>query len=417
VIVWIYEGAHTKREKSGGRITVSKWKYLASAALLLFFANPAHSQDECDELYSYVVQAPGYNSSGTQEHQPNGSHQFAASQQGECDYSGNTNRDYCLISDSAVPGGSTNDIGVVNPYPLGCHVAGIGTKAGAANGQKTPITATSVTVGGVSSCLSCYCSPVTVSVSYPPVSFSFSPKADLWADQQTYNNTCDPQILCVPQSCPLRYQWNQQTCQCEYVGGSPILIDTRNAGFHLSNPDDCVMFDLKGDGAKQCYSWPEAGSGNGWLALDRNHNGKIDDGKELFGNYTPQTIPINKRSHKEMTGLLNGYRALREFKQQQNGGHLNEDGSIDLVIDERDAVYKDLLVWIDDNRDGISQPNELHHLDELGIRSLSLAFKASRKEDKWGNTFRLTAPMTMNDGKPYDNRTYDVWLVQGKGSK
>ena len=69
---------------------------------------------------------------------------------------------------------------------------------------------------------------------------------------------------------------------------SPIIIDTRGAGFHLTSAEDGVVFDIVGDGHPIRIAWTAADSGTAFLALDRNHNGKIDNGKELFGNFTAQ---------------------------------------------------------------------------------------------------------------------------------
>jgi hypothetical protein len=82
------------------------------------------------------------------------------------------------------------------------------------------------------------------------------------------------------------YNADAGNCQCEFV--SPIIIDTTGKGFHLTSAADGVMFDISGDGHPVKLAWTAADSGNAWLALDRNHDGKIGSGKELFGNFTAQ---------------------------------------------------------------------------------------------------------------------------------
>jgi hypothetical protein len=185
-------------------------------------------------------------------------------------------------------------------------------------------------------------------------------------------------------------------CQCEF--GSPIIVDTTGKGFHLTPADEGVMFDISGDGRPIKIAWTAADSGNAFLALDRNGNGKIDSGKELFGNFTAQP----------KSGDPNGFLALAEFDKPENGG--NGDG----IIDRRDAVFAHLLLWIDENHDGVSQPNELHTLPELGVFSLALHYRDDRHFfDQYGNWFHYQAAVNPKprDGKSKDGRvTYDVFF-------
>lgn len=187
---------------------------------------------------------------------------------------------------------------------------------------------------------------------------------------------------------------------CEGTGGcctSPIIVDTTGHGFYLTSAEDGVMFDIAGDGHPIKLAWTDATSGNAWLALDRNHNGKIDNGKELFGNFTAQPSSNNP----------NGYLALAEFDKPENGG--NGDG----IIDYRDAVYSKLLLWIDTNHDGISQPSELHTLPELGVYSISLKYIETPLTDQYGNQFLYRGVLNPDplDGTSKDGRyTYDVFL-------
>jgi hypothetical protein len=196
---------------------------------------------------------------------------------------------------------------------------------------------------------------------------------------------------CVRQSCPSGYYWNADQCSCQSNGQlpppiSPIVIDTEGEGFHLTSAVDGVRFDIRGDGNPIQIAWTDPHFHNAFLALDRDGDGKIDSGKELFGNFTQQPKSENP----------NGFLALAEFDKPENGG--NGDG----VIDEHDAVFSRLRLWIDDNHDGISQPGELHALSEFGIHSLSLNYFESRRKDAFGNQFRYRA--FVNPGEHRDFR-------------
>jgi hypothetical protein len=98
---------------------------------------------------------------------------------------------------------------------------------------------------------------------------------------------------------------------------------------------------------------------------------------------------------------------IRNESGQEHGG--NGDG----IIDQRDAIYSHLLLWIDENHDGISQPNELHTLLELGVFSLGLRYKELRQTDRYGNLFHYRGVVNPDpNGESNDGRwSYDVFFV------
>ena len=108
---------------------------------------------------------------------------------------------------------------------------------------------------------------------------------------------------------------------------SPIIVDLDRKGFHLTGLEDSVLFDIDADGILEEISWTRADQLDGFLVLDRNENGVIDDGRELFGNYT-LLLGGGVAPH--------GYIALAEFDQQAHGGNGDE------MIDSRDAVFSAL---------------------------------------------------------------------------
>jgi hypothetical protein len=161
--------------------------------------------------------------------------------------------------------------------------------------------------------------------------------------------------------------------------GSPLVLDTAGDGIATTSVESGVAFDLMGSGVLRT-AW--VGGDDALLALDRDGNGRIDDGTELFGEVTAG------RSWDD------GFKALAALDETTSGG--NGDGRVDAA----DQEFERLLLWRDSNHDGTSQAEELQPLG-ASVRAINLTSKLNpRGIDRHGNDLRLQGGFTRIDGSP-----------------
>lgn len=208
-----------------------------------------------------------------------------------------------------------------------------------------------------------------------------------------------PPAPCTPpEGC---FDYDPKTCECRQLEGSaggggfsPILMAVgQSSSYKLTGIENGVRFDLNSNGSAEQISWTHPDESVAFLVLDRNGNGFIDNGRELFGNFTPLEGDATA-SH--------GFEALAAWDALSGGG--NGDG----WIDAGDAVWSRLQLWLDANHNGISEPSELFSLASRNISRLSTHADVENRRDQYGNRFRFRGRFII-DGHP--RWAHDVFFV------
>lgn len=184
------------------------------------------------------------------------------------------------------------------------------------------------------------------------------------------------------------------SCQEGHGADSPIVINLSKGGYHLSGADDPVLFDISATGQAFWIGWTAAGSDEAFLCLDRDGDGAITNGAELFGDATP--LRTGQRAS-------NGFIALAEYDDNRDG-----------IIDPNDAVWDSLLLWTDWNHDGISQPFEIAKIRSSSVRAIAVDPHWTGRRDTSGNTFRFesTVWISNGEGQATARPVYDIFFVR-----
>jgi trimeric autotransporter adhesin len=181
---------------------------------------------------------------------------------------------------------------------------------------------------------------------------------------------------------------------------SPLVLDLDGDGIETLGLDSGVNFDHDKNGFAEATGW--VAPDDGLLVLDRNADGEINNGGELFGNSTGNAT----------TGIFsNGFAALSTLDSNQDG-----------VVNSLDTLFSNLRVWRDLNADGFSQTSELFSLGAVNVAGINLAFAEqgsvdangdyvaaqTSSVDSFGNEHRQLGSYTRTDGST--RVVEDVWF-------
>lgn len=178
---------------------------------------------------------------------------------------------------------------------------------------------------------------------------------------------------------------------------SPILLDRGGTGIWFGGQSDAVLFDVTGDGQLELVNWVRPGGGAAFLVRDLNGNGIVDGAGELFGTAT--VMPDGSLAE-------NGFLALAVLDEAWYGG--NGDGK----VSASDIGWYSLLVWIDSNANGLTEPGELQPLSAAGVLAIELDYRTLGRRDRHGNLYRYMSFFEARaHPKPKRRKAIDVFMV------
>ena len=169
----------------------------------------------------------------------------------------------------------------------------------------------------------------------------------------------------------------------------PLILDLNGDGVRTTGAHQPVFFDLDGDGARERIAWTDPATEEGFLYLDLNHKGRVEDGSELFGVGT--VMPDGTRSR-------DGFEALSMYDSVAQGG--NADG----IIDSNDEIWNRLRLWVDRNHNGVCEPNETGPIHNYHVESIRLDATKAAVLDEAGNLHQFASTFNRRTTGKADER-------------
>ncbi|MBS1972488.1 MAG: hypothetical protein JSU04_19435 [Bdellovibrionales bacterium] len=178
---------------------------------------------------------------------------------------------------------------------------------------------------------------------------------------------------------------------------SPLIVsmNSESRGIQLTSPLDGIQFDILGENSfprahdKKQISWLTPEDQEYYFIVLPNKQGRVLGIDEMFGDNTKG--PDGKFA-------ANGYAALAKYDDDKDG-----------LITEDDAIFSELRLWKDSNRDGVADPNELYTLQEKGLTVIDLHYDKRYKEtDQYGNQTLMKSVVKTEDGKLH--LVFDLWF-------
>jgi hypothetical protein len=177
----------------------------------------------------------------------------------------------------------------------------------------------------------------------------------------------DPDSCCEGESpwCVEEEGIDAECVDGEWVCGKTPLVVSFDAAEPRMSSLSPVEFDLDGLGARMTTDWPSAETP--WLAIDRDGDGHIGDGRELFGSGTALSSGGRAR---------HGFEALAELDHDGNG-----------VVDASDPDFASLALWADRDGDRFTDAGELSDASsgERRLVAIELGYRVDRRCDARGN--------------------------------
>jgi hypothetical protein len=168
----------------------------------------------------------------------------------------------------------------------------------------------------------------------------------------------------------------------------PLVLDLDNDGIELVSLNNSnTFFDLDNDSLKENVGWLKGD--DGFVVLDSNNNGNIDNIDELFGH-----------------GNADG--TTTTGTQELATHDLNNDGK----INSSDSIFTKLKVWQDLNQDGISQSNELKTLSQLNINQINLTNITNLNQNVEGNVIISQGTYQTSDNQTHNLFNLDLAIDQ-----